>query len=70
MTEHNCELKPCPFCGYKDIKFVKNQINEIIKQYFVCICGAQGPWSFSLDDNKDKNYQKCVEFWNERFIND
>ena len=56
------ELKPCPFCGEKDVRIVEHtKIGEIYvpKGYYVnCLCGARF-YSFS-----DK--QKAIEAWNRR----
>ena len=52
---NNTELKPCPFCGGKNIEIVKGK-------YFwrgtCCSCGATSPYS---------HYKKtAIEAWNRR----
>lgn len=55
------KLKPCPFCGNKDVRIVKSIscFTSKIKGYYVnCLCGARF---------YDSRYKKqAVAVWNRR----
>ncbi len=68
----NEELKPCPFCGYKDLLWLgaDNNRGHGILTYYVCCdrCGIDGPkvWSQkSLEEDKDAK-ESAQRAWNER----
>lgn len=54
------ELKPCPFCGSKDLKIsVYNNKGGTVYQVYCYRCGANGP---DYGDNK----QWAINAWNKR----
>ena len=63
MTE---ELKPCPFCGSKEL--VIGELKGILDgRYFVnCVkCHASGPLGGKGKD-EEEGAKKCVQKWNMR----
>lgn len=62
------ELKPCPFCGSKDIKFSAFDAED--DSIIVCMmcrkCEACGPTVEPTPNDGDLEYKKAVRAWNRR----
>lgn len=54
------ELKPCPFCGSKDIKLTDRIEKNSPKTFYVwCLgCGTEGPFGLSP--------KSALDAWNKR----
>lgn len=57
----NIDLKPCPFCGGKDLSIYLKGMND--RKYAVCCntCDARG--------GRKQDKKKAVEEWNRRIEN-
>jgi Lar family restriction alleviation protein len=54
------ELKPCPFCGSKDI-MIEESLLLVIEQHFWCTCGE------CLASTKEGTTEKeAINIWNTR----
>lgn len=59
MSE-NVELKPCPFCGSKNVRVAENRMDYLFIGYSVHCDGCGVETSYT----KDKD--KAIEAWNRR----
>ncbi len=69
MNDEQIELKPCPFCGWKNIRIMEDKRGMLEAECTYCwcrACGTQGPWAFSVNDDMETVIKKCAERWNER----
>lgn len=62
------ELKPCPFCGSKDIKFAVFDAEDggTIACMMCKICEACGPTVDTRPDEGEAEYNDAVSAWNKR----
>lgn len=66
------ELKPCPFCGWENIRIIESEKENPPlggSKYTYCwcrVCGTRGPWAYSVDDSEEVFAEKCIKRWNER----
>ena len=66
------ELKPCPFCGSKELRFFSEKIPtgysmKRISRTIQCEkCGATGGWTDTKDLSIDEVRQKVISAWNTR----
>lgn len=67
------ELKPCPFCGGKNIVFFNNGDNA----YCYCEdCGTEGPWFWANNKNPwnedptETLEEFAIKAWNRRVDNE
>ena len=62
------ELKPCPFCGSRDVKVYAYQDGGICVKCLDCYCQTQPSNDFCISDAKKYKsaFEKSVEAWNRR----
>lgn len=74
MDEDIIKPLPCPFCGWTKIRVTEDEIKDqdhmfTGSKYTYCWCkpcGTRGPRAYSVEDDYEIIYNKCVERWNER----
>ena len=61
-------LRPCPFCGSSDVKFVRFQfLNDEFRHHVYCEkCGAHGPSLTSIYANLEPIRSDLTNAWNDR----
>jgi len=57
------ELKPCPFCGGKNLYFVQSTNSNMRVECFNCL--SSGPQS-NENGISDKTIREIIDRWNER----
>ena len=57
-------LKPCPFCGNKDVEIIDNS-NELEEDYLICCEGCGGAFMAS-NEAMPVSKAELVEKWNRR----
>lgn len=68
------EPLPCPFCAWTHIRVIEDEIIDeqhllFGSKYTYCwckVCCAKGPSAYSVDDEDEDIFKKCIERWNER----
>jgi len=57
-AEMSDALKPCPFCGYKQLRYETKQMGETWTQGICVSCGVRTPYFMSKD--------VVIKLWNQR----
>ncbi len=63
---------PCPFCGWEKIRVLQSiRKGGIFKgsayTYAWCkVCGARGPWAYTISCSDDITCREAIARWNER----
>ena len=61
------KLKPCPFCGSKDVKIYSYSDGGICVKCLDCYCQTQACNDFNIAGAKKQSaYETVVEAWNRR----
>ena len=60
----NNELKPCPFCGGKNVSTFEEQFISLTTRWYVCQCEECG--IFSRIDRGGSTEQEAIDAWNRR----
>ena len=64
---NNIELKPCPFCGSKDVKIYSYSDGGICVKCLDCYCQTQTCSDYNIVGAKKQSaYETVVEAWNRR----
>lgn len=72
MSTMPIDPKPCPFCGWANIRVMESTRNKGILKgekytYSWCkACGAKGPWIYNATSSMEENYKGAVQRWNDR----
>lgn len=72
QNKEDIRILPCPFCGWEKIRIIEDEGKEGFfegTKYTYCwckVCGARGPWAYSVGYTSRLAVEKCIGRWNER----